>query len=104
MIEWGVVAAFTGPLVAAIGLASGWFAYLGKQREKRVGGQISEVTSKLESNQLLMQERINQVESALQSQARHLDKQDDALMAAMQAVARIEGRLAGPVDRSVTSG
>lgn len=103
MIDWGVVAAFTGPLVGAIGLASGWFAWLGRQREKRTGEQINAITSKLESNQELMQQRITQVETAISSQARHLDKQDEAMMSAMQAIARIEGRLAGPVDRGVTA-
>ena len=104
MIDWGIVAAFTGPLVGAIGLASGWFAWLGRQREKRTGDQISMVTSQLESSQALMQVRITQVEAALVAQGHHLDKQDEAMMTAMQAIARIEGRLAGPVDRGVTAG
>lgn len=101
-MDWASVAAFTGPLVAAIGLASGWFAWLGKQREKRTDVQIRSITSKLETNQELMQQRITQVEVAISSQAHHLDKQDEAMMTAMQAIARIEGRLAGPVDRGIT--
>ena len=96
MIQWGAVAAFTGPLIAAITLVSGWFAWLGKQREKRTGEQISAVTSELRSAQLLMQQRIGQMETALTSQGLHLDRQDNALAAALQATARIEGRLMGP--------
>lgn len=103
MIEWGVVAAFIGPLIAAIGLSAGWFTYLGRRRDERFAAQIAAVTGKLEANQLVMAERIAQVESSLAQQARHLDKQDDALTTAMQAIARIEGRLAGPLTMTPTS-
>ena len=95
MIEWGAVAAFTGPLIGAIGLVAGWFAWLGKQREKRTGEQINAVTNELRSNQALMQQRIGQMEVALVSQGQHLDRQDTALASALQATARIEGRLMG---------
>lgn len=91
MIQWGVVAAFTGPLIAAIGLAAGYFAWSGKRRDERVAAQIKAVTERLDF-------RVSQVETALDKQSRHLDKQDEALSTAMQAIARIEGRLAGPVS------
>jgi hypothetical protein len=91
MIDWAVVAAFVGPLVGAIGLAAGWFAWIAKRRDKRVADQIDSVTKALEF-------RITQVEVALSKQSDHLDKQDGALLSAMTAIARIEGRLAGPVD------
>lgn len=90
MIDWGVVAAFIGPLIAAIGGVAAWFAWLGKRRDKRVGEQIQAVTDRLDF-------RISQVETTLGRQQDHLDKQDAALSMAMQGIARIEGRLAGPV-------
>lgn len=94
MIDWPVVAAFIGPLIAAIGLATGWFAWLGKRREERARVLTREIVSGLEANQLLMQQRIAQVELAM-------EKQSTTLGRAMEAIARIEGRLAGPVSVEV---
>lgn len=91
MVDWAVVAAFLAPLVAAIGLIAGWFAWLGKRRDKRVAEQIQAVTDRLDF-------RISQVEETQRRQSDHLDKQDAALSMAMQGIARIEGRLAGPVS------
>ena len=91
MIDWGNVAAFTGPLIAAIGLIAAWFAWLGKRRDARVADQIAAVTERLDF-------RISQVEVTQAKQSEHLDKQDAALSTAMQGIARIEGRLAGPVS------
>lgn len=90
MIQWGVVAAFCGPLVAAIVGVAAWFAWIGKRRDQRVKEQIQAVTDRLDF-------RISQVETSLARQQEHLDKQDAALSQAMQGIARIEGRLAGPV-------
>lgn len=86
MINWGVVAAFISPLIAALALLGGWFAWLGRQRDKRVADQIASVTDRLEV-------RITQVEATLTQQTAHLERQDAALTTTMQAVARIEGRL-----------
>lgn len=97
MINWAVVAAFTGPLVAAIIGVATWFAWLARKRDARTAVQIREVVAGLEANQLLMQQRISQVEVAMEGQTKHLDRQDLALTSAMQAIARIEGRLAGPL-------
>lgn len=102
MIDWNVVAAFCGPLIAVLVALAGFFAWLQRNRDKRVAGQIAEATGKLEANQLLTQQRIDQFERSLAEQAKHLDRQDQALNAAMQAVARIEGRLAGPVQVTTT--
>jgi uncharacterized YccA/Bax inhibitor family protein len=100
VIEWGVVAAFVGPLIGAIGGVAAWFAWLGKRRDSRVATQIHAVTERLDL-------RITQVESTLANQTRHLDKQDEVLNSALQAIARIEGRLSGPVQvttREVANG
>jgi uncharacterized Tic20 family protein len=91
MINWAVVTAFIAPLIASLGLLGALFAWLGKKRDKRVSDQIDRVTTALEF-------RISQVETALVKQSDHLDKQDGALLTAMTAIARIEGRLAGPVN------
>lgn len=90
MIDWATVAAFCGPLIAAIVGVAAWFAWLGRRRDARVASQIQAVTDRLDF-------RISQVETTLARQQEHLDKQDAALSTAMQGIARIEGRLAGPV-------
>lgn len=87
MINWGEVAAFTGPLIAAIGLIAGWFAWLGKKRDQRVAEQIKGVTDRLDF-------RITQVEKTLTQTQEHLDRQDTALATQGQAIARIEGSMA----------
>lgn len=106
MINWIAVAAFIGPLVAALGLVATWYAYLSRQREKRVNIQITQVTGKFEANQVLLQARIDQVEVAIQLNAHQLEKQNDTLLTALQAIARIEGRLASVtgVTRDGTTG
>lgn len=53
MVNWSIVTAFIGPLIAAIGLAAAFIAYLNKQREKRISEQIKDATSVLELNQRL---------------------------------------------------
>ena len=97
MVDWAAVAAYIGPLLVAIGLVAGWFSRVQAQREKRVQEQIAAATSAIAAENRLTQARLTAVETALDVQARHLDKQDDVLSAALQAIARIEGRLAGPV-------
>lgn len=93
MVNWSVVAAFIGPLIGAIGLAAGFFAYLNKVREKRIGEQIAAATASFETNQRLLQEHLNQVDTALITQGKQIEKQNDTLIQAVQAIARIEGRL-----------
>lgn len=95
MIDWVAVGAFIGPLIASIGVVAGWFAYLAKQREKRVNEQISAVTDKLD-------QRIDQLEKSFTLQTAHLDKQDEILSTALQAIARVEGRLAGTNTQGAT--
>ena len=100
MIDWGLVAAYIGPLLVAIGLVAGWFSYQQRRREKQVRELIREATADLVLEQRLTRDRLTQMEAQLTLQARHLDKQDDVLSAALQAIARIEGRLAGPLPLS----
>lgn len=95
MVNWAVVAAFIGPLVTVIVAASGFFAYQNRQREKRVAEQIGQATSELRSNHALLQVRIDQMELATSANTKQLEKQNDTLLLAVQAIARIEGRLSG---------
>ena len=97
MIDWGVVAAYIAPLVATIGFVAAWFSRQQRRREKWIEQQIATATAELVLEQKLTRERLGQMDAQLALQARHLDKQDDVLSAALQAIARIEGRLAGPV-------
>ena len=97
MINWATVAAYIGPLLVAIGGVAGLFSRQAKQREARIGERISAATASIEAENRLTQQRLAQVETLIEANTRHLDKQDDALLVAMQAIARIEGRLAGPV-------
>jgi hypothetical protein len=97
VVDWAVVAAYLGPLIAAIAGIAAWFAWLGKRRDERVADQIAAVTTRLDF-------RITQVETQITNLTGHLNKQDDALSQAMQAVARIEGRLAGPVQVTTAGG
>lgn len=102
MIDWTVVAAFCGPLIAAIGGVAAWFTWLGHRRDARVADQIKEGTREIAEVTSKLDIRMSQVENSLANQTRHLDKQDEALQTAMQAIARIEGRLAGPVQVTST--
>lgn len=83
---WAAVAAFIGPLVAAIAASAGWFAWLERKRKEFIQAMINQALSALEARLLV-------VERAIADQTRHLDKQDDALGRAMESIARIEGRL-----------
>lgn len=103
MVNWSIVTAFIGPLIAAIGLAAAFIAYLNKQREKRISEQIKDATSVLELNQRLTQERMQHFEDALAVQVKQNEKQNDALLAMAQSIARIEGRLSGSVQQGVTN-
>lgn len=82
------VAAFISPLIAAMALLGGWFAWLGKRREKLIRDVVDAAFQALNS-------RLTIVENTLVAQNKQLDKQDSALSQAMQAIARIEGRLMG---------
>jgi uncharacterized membrane protein YccC len=86
LVEWTVVAAFVGPLIAAMGLLGAWFAWIGKRREQLIRGIVQQSFEALNS-------RLTIVENTLANQNKQLDKQDTALAQAMTAVARIEGRL-----------
>lgn len=103
MIQWNVVGAFIGPLIAAIGLAAGLFAYMNKRREERITMQISEATRTFDTNQKLMQERMSHFEDAMTTQAKQLEKQGDSLLTMGQSIARIEGRLAATSSSTVTT-
>lgn len=103
MVNWSVVAAFCGPLIAAIIGVASWFAYIGRKRDVRVAQQIKEGTAEIAAVTTKLDARITQVEVSLVNQTRHLDKQDEALQVALQGVARIEGRLAGPFQITTTS-
>lgn len=100
VVDWAAVAAFIGPLVAAMCGIAGLYAYMSKQREKRVNQQIVDVTGKLEANQTLLQQRIDQVESAIAANSRQLERQNDTILTAIQSIARIEGRLSGSIPPS----
>ena len=104
MINWGVVAAFCGPLIAAIAGVGAWFTWIGHRRDARVALQIKEGTAEIAAVTSKLDLRMTQVENSLSNQARHLDKQDEALQVAMQAIARIEGRLAGPIQIQQSTG
>lgn len=98
MIDWAVVAAFIGPLITALAAVAGLFAWLGRKRDARVSLQIDGVTGRLEANQSAMQAQIAQVTASQEQQQAHLSRQDEVLSAALQSIARIEGRLAGPLQ------
>lgn len=97
MVNWALVAAYIGPLLVAIGLVSAWFQRSAKKRDERVAGQIATVSNDLVTNQKLQQQQIDQMKEALAQQTKHLDQQDQTMAIALQSIARIEGRLAGPI-------
>lgn len=80
------VAAFISPLIAAMALLGGWFTWMGNRREKLIREIVDGAFQALNS-------RLTVVENSLVAQNKQLDKQDSALSQAMQAIARIEGRL-----------
>lgn len=98
MIDWPVVAAFVGPLLTGLGLVAALFAYLGRKRDKKVDEQIKSVTAQLATSQLLMQQQIAQVVASQAAQAAQLNRQDELLSSALQSIARVEGRLSGPLQ------
>jgi Flp pilus assembly protein TadB len=97
MIDWGVVAAYVTPLIAAIGLAATWFTWQQRKRDTRVAAQISAATSALELEQRLTRERLAQMEATLEQHGRTLEQQAATFTQALVAIGRIEGRLAGPL-------
>lgn len=103
MVNWSVVAAFCGPLIAAIIGVATWYAWIARKRDARVAQQIKDGTAEIAAVTAKLDIRITQVETSLANQTRHLDKQDEILQTALQAVARIEGRLAGPFQITSTT-
>jgi sensor domain CHASE-containing protein len=101
VIDWATVAAYITPLIAGMVALGGFNAWLSRKRDERirtlVNQIINDVVNRLEGNQREMQTRIRQVEEQMLQVTAHLNKQDDAQGVALQAIARIEGRLAGPI-------
>lgn len=103
MIDWTVVAAFCGPLIAAIVAVGAWFTWIGRRRDARVAQQIKEGTAEIVQTTAQLTMRMAVVENGLATQGAHLSKQDETLQTLMQSLARIEGRLAGPFQITTTT-
>jgi hypothetical protein len=86
-MHWTEVAAFIGPLIAAMAALGALMAYLGRRREILIRAIVKDAFVALDARLIL-------VETALSNQTRHLEQQDNALAQALQSIARIEGRLA----------
>ena len=85
-IPWAEVAAFIGPLIAAIGLLGGLIAWIMTRTARYVQQQVTQVQS-------VTNERIATLAETLKHQGEILERQQASIANTSVTVARIEGRL-----------
>lgn len=90
-MHWDVVAAFTGPLIGAMGLIGGFVAWIVKRSQDRLKNEFRHY-GELNTAQLkISSERFDAMQKTLELQQRTLENQQNKVMEIAVSVARIEG-------------